>query len=254
MCRAGGPRCAGHMKAALDAAHEHIEEIERRIAAKSIPAYQAQERRASAQRRLDRAQRNFDTTLQGIQARIKKLNSDPDAGDPSRDPERQAILDDTLEYQRQLAAHRKDVQEVAKERRQKPEQVVADILSSGGFTHDFTRGMTPTVGYMVSIPGPEKKIRLAGKSPRELTASLRRFAREHQELLRDPRHYIGGWVKESTGVLYLDVSLVETDVKKVRQMANEYEQEAFYDAQCGQEVFVNEGISDKRDNFEEEGK
>lgn len=251
MCRVGGPRCAGHMRSALDAAREHAQQVEDRIEARSIPAYQVAARRASAQRRIARAQRNYDQTRQGISDRISVLKADPQRDDPSRDPERQAILDDTLAYQLQLAAHRKGVKQLAAEKGQSPDQVVTDIHRSGGFTHDFNRGMTPTVGYMVSIPGHERKIRMDGKSPRELTASIRRYVRENRELLRQEGNYVGGWVNPDNGVLYLDVSRVETDVKQARKTAKANEQEAFYDAQCGEEVFVDRGISESRDNVEE---
>lgn len=253
MCRRGGPRCAGHMRAQLDAAEDHAGEVEERIAAGSIPAYLAEARRAAAIRRVARAQRNYDQTRQGIADRIASLNSDPDRDGPSRDPERQAILDDTLAYQLQLAAHRKGVKQIAAEKGQSPDQVVSDIKNEGGFTHDFTRGMTPTVGYMVSLPGHERKIRMDGKSARDLAASIRDYARERRELLRQPGNYVGGWVNPDNGILYLDVSRVETDVASARAAAIENQQEAFYDKQCGDEVFVLRGVSETRDNYEGEG-
>lgn len=253
MCRRGGPRCAGHMSARVDAAEAHVVEVEERIAAGSIPAYLAETRRAAAARRLARAQSNYGKTRQGIADRIARLNGDPDRDDPSRDPERQAILDDTLAYQLQMAAHRKGVRQIAAEQGQSPDQVVADIRRDGGFTHDFTRGMTPTVGYMVSLPGHERKIRMDGKSDRDLAASIRDYARERRELLRQPGAYVGGWVNPDNGILYLDVSRVETDVAAARAAAIANQQEAFYDKQCGDEVFVLRGVSEARDNYEGEG-
>lgn len=228
-------------------------EVEARIAANIVPAYLAETRRAAAARRLARAQRNYGRTKQGIADRIARLNRDPDRDDPSRDVERQAILDDTLAYQLQLAAHRKGVRQIAAEQGQSPDQVVADLRRAGGFTHDFTRGMTPTVGYMVSLPGHERKIRMDGKSDRDLAALIRDYARTRRALLRQPGNYVGGWVNPDNGILYLDVSRVETDVAAARAAAIANQQEAFYDKQCGDEVFVLRGVSEARDNYEGDG-
>ncbi len=241
------------MREQLDAAEVHAAEVEHRIGTGSIPAYLAETRRASAGRRVARAQRNYDLTRQGIADRVERLNADADRDDPSRDPERQAILDDTLTYQLQLAAHRQGVTQVAAEKGQSPDQVVADIQREGGFTHDFTRGMTPTVGFMVSLPGHERKIRMDGKTPRDLAAAIRDYARERRELLRQPGNYAGGWVNPDNGILYLDVSRVETNVAAARATAIANQQEAFFDKQCGDEVFVLRGVSETRENYDQEG-
>ena len=48
------------------------------------------------------------------------------------------------------------------------------------------------------------------------------------------------------GILYLDVSRVVTDAHEARKLAEEAEQEAFYDMQCKNEVYVLRGISQNR--------
>lgn len=252
MCRRGGPRCAGHMRAQVVSAEAHVFEVEQRIAAGKIPAYLAETRRAAAARRLARAQYNYGKTKQGINDRVARLNADPNRDDPSRDIERQAIFDDTLTYQLQLAKHRKKVCQMGTEQGQSPAQIVNSIYRNGGFTHDFNRGMTPTVGFMVSLPGHERKIRMDGKSKSDLADQLIRYAREKRILLMHEGNYVGGWVNPDNRILYLDVSRVETNVKRARQSAIDAKQEAFWDAQCRDEVFVLRGISEQRDNYQEE--
>lgn len=240
------------MQARLVAAREHAERVEKRIEGGEIPAWAAERYRAAAARRIARAQRNYDQTRQGIKDRIARLNSDPDRDDPSRDAERQAILDDTLAYQIQLAAHRKEVRQLGAEQGQSPAQIVDSIRRDGGFTHDFTRGMTPTVGFMVSLPGHERKIRMDGRSKSDLADQLIRYAGDKKTLLTQEGNYVGGWVNPDNGILYLDVSRVETDVQRARQSAIDARQEAFWDAQCEDEVFVLRGVSEERGNYQEE--
>jgi hypothetical protein len=243
------------MRARLNAALAHQAEVEDRIAAGSVPRYQAAERRAKAAARVKLCQRRYDTTRRGIEERIARLKADPEKDSETRDPERQAILDDLLDYQRQLAQHRKGGQMTGTERAESDDEVLAGLshdpetgVWEGGFTHDFGRGMTPTVGFMVSLPGHEAQVRVMGKTNREIRRLVRRYHGRKRALLEQPGNYTGGWINPDNGVLYLDVSRVETTVAAARQAAVEAQQEAFWDAQCSDEVFVLRGISETREN------
>lgn len=95
---------------------------------------------------------------------------------------------------------------------------MADAVKGGkdsGFSEHAYRqdASSPTVGYMVSIPGYEKQIRSENVSP----AHIKEFAERHADKLGDPDMYVGGW--NSGKEVSLDIS---QNIKPKKAVAKEF--------------------------------
>lgn len=119
---------------------------------------------------------------------------------------------------------------------QSPDQAIRSLLDDHRVTHDFSRACTPTAGFMVTLPGHRTEISLVGQTHRSLTQQIRLYVRQREDLLREPSTYVGGRIDSRTDVLILDVTRVEMDIHKARQLAQASEQPSFYDAQTQEEV------------------
>jgi len=126
-----------------------------------------------------------------VQRRITTLKALPDKDDPSHDWERQTILDDTLTaWGYHGAAGVETPKTIA--------DLVGEVFRSGGFTHDFTRGMSPIVGFAVSRPPSEHceeaqgHIGLLAKD--DVFRAIQDYRLRHTPPLGVPPMYMGGWV------------------------------------------------------------
>lgn len=119
---------------------------------------------------------------------------------------------------------------------QAPDQAIRTLLDKDRFAHDFSRGVTPTAGFMVTMPGHRTVIPLAGKTHRALTMEIRLCARRREELLRQVGIYVGGRIPPSTNTLVLDLTKVVSSAAEARDAARAYGQSCFFDAQTQEEV------------------
>lgn len=76
----------------------------------------------------------------------------------------------------------------------------------GGFSVRPTNGTMPKSGYMVSIPGHTQIVSESDLSGPGGQQVISQYAREHADVLSDPRAHIGGWTDKESGKTYLDVS------------------------------------------------
>jgi hypothetical protein len=117
---------------------------------------------------------------------------------------------------------------------------VAAAKANGGATRTL-HGNTPQTGYMVSVPGPEKVLKVL------TAASVNAFTRTHAEKLSFPGAYVGAWLDTTTGLWYLDVSVNVRQRNQALRLGRQWSQLAVWDVENVQEVRVpNFGPASKR--------
>lgn len=113
--------------------------------------------------------------------------------------------------------------------------VMHAVTKDGGFTfHDVT-GDGPTKGYMVSVAKQnEQKIPMRDLTPDHIAD----YMSIHQQELKDPRNFLGGWVHK--GNVYLDVSRHSDDHAEAMQLARANKQLGIYDIGKGQTLMTEQ--------------
>jgi hypothetical protein len=105
-------------------------------------------------------------------------------------------------------------------------------LENGGFTYNPLYGATPQQGYAVSLQGHEKVFYFGTMTDDEFL----KYLQENGERMKDPAHYIGGWVDD--GRLYLDVSIVLLDEKEAREIGRINDQTCIFDMWTNETVYL----------------
>ena len=112
----------------------------------------------------------------------------------------------------------------------------------GGFTRHADTGREETIGFFVS-PYPDREYAIPVESLRP--ADLLRFAKTNADLLAEKGHYMGAWHDPEPGLVSLDVSVKTTSAEQARDLAEQHQQVAFYDAQMGSSVGVTSTARDR---------
>lgn len=108
--------------------------------------------------------------------------------------------------------------------------LVGALSTTGGFTYQPTTGEQPVTGYAVAIfPECERRYSLDALTPESLQSALVSYASEHASLLSQPGCYFGGWLDTSSGMLYLDVSIIVGTEREAIDIARRHKQAAYYD-------------------------
>jgi hypothetical protein len=123
------------------------------------------------------------------------------------------------------------------------------LKTEGGFSVDVKTGKSPTVGYMVAIPGHEEQIRSVNVAP----AHLKEYVQKHGADLDRKGAHFGGWDNKAKGDTSLDIA---KNIKPDKKVARKYgasvakadaltsthdlmlasNQEAAYDVKTGKDV------------------
>lgn len=113
--------------------------------------------------------------------------------------------------------------------------VMHSVTKDGGFTFHDVVGDGPTDGFMVSVAKHnEVKIPL-----RDLTsAHVADYMSTHQQELKDPSNYLGGWVHK--GNVYLDVSRHTSDRNEAMSLARANQQLGIYDIGKGETLMTEQ--------------
>ncbi|MGZ6570451.1 MAG: hypothetical protein ACXVHB_06020 [Solirubrobacteraceae bacterium] len=107
--------------------------------------------------------------------------------------------------------------------------LAAEVRADGGFTVALD-GNRPTTGYVVGLPGCERRI-----PARAFDGwAIYRYVIDHGRLLRTADHYIGAQVDR--GTVYLDVSEVLQDRESAMALAEQRRQLAVFDLAAGAEI------------------
>lgn len=114
-------------------------------------------------------------------------------------------------------------------------QVQHAVTKDQGFTFHDHIGDGPKSGYMVSVaPEAEHVIPLRDLHPDHIAD----YRDTHQDLLKDPNNFLGGWVYK--GKAYLDISRHVESRDQALALARQHNQLGVYDIGSGQTVLTNE--------------
>jgi hypothetical protein len=109
------------------------------------------------------------------------------------------------------------------------------IHDYGGWTIDPDSGDVPSTGYAVSLPGFENIWPTDALRPADIVRHLR-GVRAARELLGSDRIYAGAW--KDGALIYLDASIIVPTYAGAYDLANRWNQIAFYDLASGESVDV----------------
>jgi len=105
---------------------------------------------------------------------------------------------------------------------------------AGGFSYRRITG-APADGFMVS---PYKEAEYSEPVADFDADDVRRYRREHRDLLSQPDHFLGGWRDGDT--IYLDISIRAPDLRTAAELARKHKQLAIYDIKTGRTIPTEE--------------
>ena len=108
-------------------------------------------------------------------------------------------------------------------------QMLEALATNGGFSYNPTTGRAnPRKGYMVSLPGYERKF--TNPTEADIDAYVKGLRRMNRNM------YIGGWVNE--GITYLDLSIRMTKREAAEHIGRQHKQKAIYDCANQQDIVL----------------
>lgn len=121
-------------------------------------------------------------------------------------------------------------------------QLAGEILRNGGvsvaiYWDDYSDWKTRTVsqGYALSIY-PEHEV-ITGADFDGLALEIYSFMLDNGDMLdADDGTIFGAWLDETTGKVYLDLSLVEHNLSQALRLARQFKQLAIYDLTHGETI------------------
>lgn len=104
--------------------------------------------------------------------------------------------------------------------------IAGKLKKDGGFTEQPVTGEVPTKGFAVS-PYPDAEFK---KKVEDLTEDdIYNYITKHAEKFTDPDTFVGGWLDDENGIVYLDVSIVKDTKAQATKIARKYGQEGIFD-------------------------
>lgn len=107
-------------------------------------------------------------------------------------------------------------------------RAAALTLATGGATL-AADGTSPVTGYAVALPGCERVV-----TPDRLPAELVTYLQDHADDLSRPGAHLGTWAHD--GSVYLDVTLVLSDLAPALNLARSSGQLAIFSLSDGREI------------------
>lgn len=100
-----------------------------------------------------------------------------------------------------------------------------------GFTVDPVRGRVPRAGFAVAVH-PERSWAISAERfrPEHVLGFVRRHA---AALGADAALWAGAWLDPASGLMHLDLSVVERDARRALDLARRHGQRAVYDLAAG---------------------
>lgn len=127
--------------------------------------------------------------------------------------------------------------------------ILQSVLGDGGVTID-RYGVKKTSGFVYS-PYEERTWRSV---PAKVTdEAVSEYVQKNEDLWKDERNFIGGWVDDKTGEVVLDVVVVENDHDTAMREAEAHNQHAIYDLNKGVAEDTKHGRARKQASQEEGG-
>lgn len=122
--------------------------------------------------------------------------------------------------------------------------LVDEVVKERGFTFDPRASKLIRSGYAVS-PFKDRELTLnmteltKNEGWREtIRAKLREYSSSNSDLLRRDKAHLGAWWDDESGNLFLDVSLVVSDLDEATQIAKDNDQLAIYHLDTGETIDV----------------
>lgn len=109
---------------------------------------------------------------------------------------------------------------------EKASKAASDLRANGGFSVN-THGKAPTSGFMVSRYKDRERV-IDGDAS---AADIEKFAKDNEDLLGKPGHFLGGW--KDGGKTYLDVSENVASRAEAHALGREHGQLEVYDVAAG---------------------
>lgn len=111
------------------------------------------------------------------------------------------------------------------------------IREDGGFTYNPISDSSPTEGFAVS-PFKELELVIDTQAPegmdlakyrKNMRPKLKKYIKDNIETLRRKGAHLGGWWDKEAKKVYLDISIVNKNLKDAMRIAKEHDQEAIFD-------------------------
>lgn len=118
----------------------------------------------------------------------------------------------------------------------------------GGFTLNLRTKSAPSTGYVVAKKGAElrngkgKDIVANNTVSTEAQRILFEYINDHKSEWRNPKNHLGAWHSPDDGYIYYDVSVVVDDEESARRLAEQNEQDAYFDVENLKAVFLPEEV------------
>jgi ribosomal protein S18 acetylase RimI-like enzyme len=157
-----------------------------------------------------RVVRRIEESVEHRRERLSRIASMSRTADAGRGPGR---------------THERMTQEIA-------ENTIQHLMRDGGYTVNAHRSV-PKQGWMVSLPGHEQQY---ASVPDVTPTGVQRYIDQHEKVLKQNDHYIGGWVDKTSGKTYLDTSKRINDRDAAIAEGRRNKQLAIYNIGSGEEV------------------
>lgn len=115
------------------------------------------------------------------------------------------------------------------------EHLLHKVIAEFGFTYHPLDGTSPTAGFALSPYRDRERI----LDVKTLTADdLEQYLIDNEDIWSRPDHYFGAWYNTEDGKVYLDVSIVVSEPAEAERLSAKHKQEAYYDIEKGETVYV----------------
>lgn len=115
------------------------------------------------------------------------------------------------------------------------EHLLHKVIAEFGFTYRPLDGTSPTAGFALSPYRDRERI----LDVKTLTADdLEQYLIDNEDIWSRPDHYFGAWYNTEDGKVYLDVSIVVSEPAEAERLSAKHKQEAYYDIEKGETVYV----------------
>ena len=134
-----------------------------------------------------------------------------------------------------------EVESLTKEKNFDLVEVLKDLQEpDGGATLNIQNGKYKLEGFGYS-PYEERSV---GLDIDDIKVShIKQYIEDNQDLLSKEEHCLGLWHDPDSNTVYIDVSIVGSDVQTAREECLKHDQIAFFDFQVGKSVTVNKNAT-----------
>jgi len=124
-------------------------------------------------------------------------------------------------------------------------QMMSQEPGQRGYSYDRKNNRFASKGFALSV-FPEYEVVVPADE--HLKEAIDAYLTQHMDKVRaDERVYLGAWLNEEDGRVYLDLSIVVDDRAEAIELAQEYKQEGIYDLAAGETIYTRARPGDNFD-------